>query len=121
VPTAAGDVRSGHERTKASKRKRLEQAGWRVGGVGDLLELSKEEVVVVVEMKLGLARRLRAFRAHRGLSRAAVAKLLGSSQSRVAKMEIGDATVSIDLLVRSLLVIGASRRDIARAIAQRAA
>ena len=105
---------------KASKRKRLEQAGWRVGGLGDLLGLSKEEVALV-EMKLGLARRLRAFRAHQGLSQAAVAKLLGSSQSRVAKMEIGDATVSIDLLVRSLLVIGASRRDIARAIAQRAA
>jgi len=105
---------------KTTKRKRLEQAGWRVGGVGELLGLSKEEAVLV-EMKLALARRLRAVRTHRGLSQAAVAKLLGSSQSRVAKMELGDATVSIDLMVRSLLTIGASRRDIARAIAQRAA
>jgi predicted XRE-type DNA-binding protein len=105
---------------KTSKRKRLERAGWRVGGVGDLLGLSKEEAALV-EMKLALARRLRSFRTNRGLSQVAVAKLLGSSQSRVAKMEVGDATVSIDLLVRSLLMIGASRRDVARAIAQRAA
>ena len=105
---------------KTNKRKRLERAGWRVGGVGDLLGLSKEEAALV-EMKLALARRLRSLRTNRGLSQVAVAKLLGSSQSRVAKMEVGDATVSIDLLMRSLLTIGASRRDIARAIARRAA
>ena len=105
---------------KASKRRRLEQAGWRVGGIEEFLGLGKEEAVLV-EMKLGLARRLRDLRARRRLSQATVAKLLGSSQSRVAKMETGDATVSIDLLVRSLLTMGASRKDIARAIAPRAA
>ena len=105
---------------KARKRRRLERSGWRIGHTEEFLELSKEDAAFV-EVKLGLARRLRALRAHRKLSQAAVAKLLGSSQSRVAKMETGDATVSIDLLVRSLLVIGASRRDIARAIARRAA
>jgi len=50
-----------------------------------------------------------------------LAKLVRSSQSRVAKMETGDAAVSIDLLVRSLLAIGASPKDIARAIGRDAA
>jgi hypothetical protein len=50
-----------------------------------------------------------------------VAKLGRSSQSRVAKMETGDATVSLDLLVRSLLAIGASPKDIGRAISRDAA
>jgi len=105
---------------KAGKRKRLEAAGWRVGTVGEFLGLSKQESALV-EVKLRLARRLRALRARRGLSQAAVAKLVRSSQSRVAKMETGDATVSIDLLVRSLLAIGASPKDIGRAIGRAAA
>jgi DNA-binding XRE family transcriptional regulator len=78
---------------KAGKQKRLEGAGWRVGTVDEFLGLDKQESALV-EVKLRLARRLRALRAQRGLSQAAVAKLLRSSQSRVAKMETGDATVS---------------------------
>src|SRR5512139_440252 len=105
---------------KADKRKRLEGAGWRVGTVDEFLGLNKQESALV-EVKLRLARRLRALRAQRGLSQAAVAKLVRSSQSRVAKMEVGDATVSIDLLVRSLLAIGASAKDIGRAIGRDAA
>ncbi len=99
----------------ASKQTRLEGAGWRVGTVDEFLGLSKQESALV-EVKLRLARRLRALRVQRELSQVAVAKLARSSQSRVAKMETGDATVSIDLLVRSLLAIGASPKDIARAI-----
>jgi predicted XRE-type DNA-binding protein len=105
---------------KAGKRKRLEGAGWRVGTVGEFLGLSPQEAALV-EVKLRLARRLRTLRTRRRLSQAAVAKLVRSSQSRVAKMETGDATVSIDLLVRSLLAMGASPKDIARAIGRDAA
>lgn len=105
---------------KAIKRKRLEKAGWRVGTAEEFLGLAPEEAALV-EMKLNLAQRLRELRGDRGLSQVAAAKLLGSSQSRVAKMEAGDTTVSVDLLVRSLLAIGASRGDIAKAIARRAA
>jgi len=50
------------------------------------------------------------------LSQTELAKLLHPSQSRVAKMEGGDPSVSIDLLIRSLLALGASNRDLARAI-----
>jgi DNA-binding XRE family transcriptional regulator len=105
---------------KARKRKRLEAAGWRVGSAGEFLRLKPEEAALV-EMKLNLARRLRDVRTNRGLSQAAMAKLLGSSQSRVAKMEAGDSSVSVDLLVRSLLLVGASRAEIAREIGRRAA
>jgi predicted XRE-type DNA-binding protein len=104
----------------ASKKTRLEAAGWHVGTVDEFLGLTRQESALV-EVKLRLARRLRALRTQRGLSQIPVAKLVRSSQSRVAKMETGDATVSIDLLVRSLLAIGASPKDIARAIGRDAA
>ena len=104
----------------ARKRKRLEAAGWRVGSAAEFLRLTPEEAALV-EMKLNLARRLRDVRTNRGLSQEAMAKLLGSSQSRVAKMEAGDRSVSVDLLVRSLLLVGASRAEIAREISRRAA
>jgi DNA-binding XRE family transcriptional regulator len=105
---------------KARKRKRLEAAGWRAGSAAEFLRLKPEEAALV-EMKLNLARRLRDVRTDRGLSQEAMAKLLGSSQSRVAKMEAGDRSVSVDLLVRSLLLVGASRAEIAREISRRAA
>jgi DNA-binding XRE family transcriptional regulator len=105
---------------KARKRKRLEAAGWRVGSADEFLRLKPEEAALV-EMKLNLARHLRDVRTDRGLSQEAMAKLLGSSQSRVAKMEAGDRSVSVDLLVRSLLLVGASRAEIAREISRRAA
>jgi len=40
-----------------------------------------------------------------------------SSQSRVAKMEAADPEVSFELLLRGLLALGATRRDVARALA----
>ena len=96
-----------------AKRKRLEARGWRVGTASDFLRLSAEEAALI-EMKLNLSQALRARREARGLSQVALAKRLRSSQSRVSKMEAADQTVSIDLLVRGLVVLGATPRDIAR-------
>ncbi len=98
-----------------AKRKRLEARGWRVGTASDFLELSAEEAALV-EMKVRLGQALRARRGARGLSRVALGKRLRSSQSRVAKMEAADQTVSIDLLLRGLVVLGATPRDIARVL-----
>jgi DNA-binding XRE family transcriptional regulator len=98
---------------KLEKKKRLEAAGWRVGTVSEFLGLTDEEAALI-ELKLDLARAVRAERVRRHLTQEELGKLLGSSQSRVAKMEAGDPTVSIDLLVRSLLRLGASRRDLVR-------
>jgi len=103
---------------KAKKRARLTRAGWKVGGAEDFLGLTREESFLV-EMKLDLAARLKELRASRKLSQAEVAKLLGSSQSRVAKMEAADGTVTLDLLVRALLTVGLGKAEIARAIGGR--
>lgn len=98
---------------KTDKKRRLETAGWRVGDAKDFLELSSEEAEFV-EIKLALSRRLRRLREEQNWTQAEFARRVGSSQSRVAKMEAGDPTVSIDLLVRSLLAAGANRRDLGR-------
>ncbi len=100
---------------KKTKKDRLEAAGWKLGSTADFLDLSPEEVAFI-EMKLALARNLRLRRQRRKLSQAQLAKLLNSSQSRVAKMEAADPTVSLDLLIRSLLALGAKARDVARVI-----
>ena len=103
-----------------SKRERLKAAGWRIGSVADFLRLAPAEAAYV-EMKIALARQLRARRRQRGLSQAALARALGSSQSRVAKMEGADPAVSADLLIRALLALGSTRRDLAAAIGRRMA
>jgi ribosome-binding protein aMBF1 (putative translation factor) len=97
------------------KRKRLEQAGWRVSSAKDFLDLEPEEVALI-EMRRSLSASLKARRLKQGLSQQALASRLASSQSRVAKMEAGDPSVSLDLLIRALLAVGAAPRDIARAI-----
>jgi DNA-binding XRE family transcriptional regulator len=98
-----------------AKRKRLEQAGWSVGSTSEFLGLTEDEAAFV-ELKLALSDELRTRRESQGLTQEALARKLGSSQSRVAKMEASDATVSVDLLIRGLLAMGASRREIASAI-----
>jgi ribosome-binding protein aMBF1 (putative translation factor) len=98
-----------------ARRERLERAGWRVGSSEEFLALTKEETAYA-ELKLRLADAVAARRRKRGLSQVRAAQLLGSSQSRVAKMEAADASVSVDLLVRALLKLGASPRDVGKAI-----
>jgi DNA-binding XRE family transcriptional regulator len=100
---------------RKDKRAKLERAGWKVGSVGDFLGLSAVEEALV-ELRLTLSRSLKERRTRRRLSQEQLAELLGSSQSRVAKMEAGDPSVSIDLLIRSLLAIGATPKDLAHVI-----
>ncbi|MEK6630137.1 MAG: helix-turn-helix domain-containing protein [Acidobacteriota bacterium] len=103
---------------KNRKRTQLEAQGWRVGDVATLLDLTPEEAAFV-ETKLALSRSLRDRRTAEGLSQAALAKRLHSSQSRVAKMEAADPTVSVDLLLRALFALGARPRDVASCLARR--
>ena len=103
---------------KQIKRDRLRRAGWAVGSAAEFLGLSKAEAALV-DLKLTLSQKLRECRTRTRLSQTQLARLLGSSQSRVAKMEAGDPSVSIDLLVRSLLAIGATRKEITATIAQK--
>jgi len=98
------------------KQTRLRAAGWRVGSAADFLGLSAAEEELVA-MKLALSDRLRKARERRRITQTDLAKRMGSSQSRVAKMEAGDPGITLDLLVHGLLAIGASRREVASALA----
>ena|SRR5205085_11985604 len=100
---------------KVTKKRRLEAAGWKETSVKEFLELSEADVQYI-ETKLALSRRLREFRQERHLTQTKAAKLLKTSQSRVARMEAGDPTVSIDLLVRGLFALGATREELAEAV-----
>ena len=104
----------------AKKRKRLEAAGWQVGTATEFLKLTPAEATLV-EMRVALSQSLKERRLAEGLTQAALAKELGSSQSRVAKLEAGDPSVSLELLIRALLAVGASRKDVAQALARRVA
>jgi transcriptional regulator with XRE-family HTH domain len=85
------------------------------------LDLSDEESAYI-ELKIKLAAGLRQRRQQKGLSQLDLAAKLQSSQSRVAKMEAGDPSVSLDLLIRSLISLGATERELSRIItSQRAA
>lgn len=99
-----------------AKKERLRRDGWAVGDASDFLELTPEEAEFV-EMRLSLARAVRELRAERGLSQTELAQRVGSSQSRVAKMEAADRSVSVDLMIRCLLRIGAHRADVAAYVA----
>lgn len=103
-----------HER----KRAKLEAAGWTIGSPKRFLALTDEEAAYV-EMKVMLGERFRAARTTQNLSQAEVAQRIGSSQSRVAKMEAADPSVSLDLMVRSLFKLGAGPGDIAKALRPR--
>lgn len=98
---------------KTVKKKRLELKGWKVGTVHEFLNLSDEETAYV-ELKLALSKNLQAYRREKKLTQEELARRLKSSQSRIAKMEAGDPSVSLDLLVRSLLALGASRKHLAQ-------
>ena len=105
---------------KNTKRDRLQQAGWRIGSAQDFLGLSEEEMALI-EMRLALGRSLKERRLASGLTQQELALRVGSSQSRVAKMESADPGVSIDLFVRSLLKLGATRQEVGRIIGRRTA
>ena len=102
---------------REAKRKRLLAKGWKVGTAREFLHLTDEENSFI-ELRLKLAEGLKARRLSQGLTQVQLAKAVRSSQSRVAKMEAGDPTVSLDLLVRSLLVLGTTNRELAQIIAR---
>lgn len=97
-----------------AKLKRLKAAGWKAGSARDFLQLSDEEAMLV-ELKLMLTDAIKASRQKRGLSQIDLAKKMGSSQSRVAKIEAGDPSVSLDLIMRAFFATGATRRELQRA------
>ena len=108
------------EADERSKTGKLERAGWKLGTPKEFLGLTDEEAALI-EIKFALARGIKERRLSLRLTQADLAKQLRSSQSRIAKMEASDATVSMDFLVRSLLLLGATTQEVGRVIARSSA
>jgi len=98
-----------------NKKELLRAKGWEVGSTEEFLELSEEELAYI-ELKISLSRLTKELRVKRQLTQQQTADLISSSQSRVAKIEAGDPSVSVDLQIRSLLALGASKEELAEAI-----
>ena len=97
-------------------REKLEAKGWKVGTVSDFLELTPEEIALI-EIKLALSRSLKE-RRQKIMTQAELAEKIHSSQPRIAKAENGDASVSIELLIRAMLASGATPQEIGQVIAR---
>jgi DNA-binding XRE family transcriptional regulator len=95
------------------KQRRLEKAGFQVGSVSDFLGMNEEETAYL-EVKLALANTLIKVRKKRKYTQIELAERIHSSQSRVAKMESGDPSVSLDLLIHTLFALGCTSRDLGR-------
>jgi DNA-binding XRE family transcriptional regulator len=105
---------------REAKQRRLAAKGWKTGDAKDFLGLSEQEEVYI-DLRLRLAEGLKTRRIQQHLTQIQLAEAVQSSQSRIAKMESGDPTVSLDLLVKALLALGASARELAKIIASPAA
>jgi DNA-binding XRE family transcriptional regulator len=105
---------------KKEKVKNLEKKGWRVGTVSEFLGLSREEEEYI-EMKLALSRYFQELRRKKNLTQVQVAEKIKSSQSRVAKIERAESSVSLDLIVRSIIALGSSKKEIGRVILEKTA
>ena len=99
--------------TFEEKKKRLEAAGWKVGNAEDFLGLTPEESAYI-DVKIALSDNFKVLRQQRKLSQVQTAQILKTSQSRVAKMEKGDPSVSTDLLLKALFTLGMKKKNLGR-------
>jgi predicted XRE-type DNA-binding protein len=103
---------------EAKKLARLEAAGWKTGSADDFLGLTPEESAYL-DLRMVLSDAVRETRKAKRLTQGELAGLLESSQSRVAKVEAADESVSLDLLIRALLALGVSLQELAKVIGGR--
>jgi len=101
----------------ADKRKKLESKGWRVGTATEFLGLTPEDEAWI-EMKRALRDKVVELRAAKNISQAELASKLGTKQPRISKIEAGDKSVGYDLLMKSLLALGATPADIGKVLSQ---
>lgn len=83
----------------------LEAAGFEVTTVAEFLGLTEVEEKIV-EFRLQMSRGIRALRETKGWTQKQLAKAIGSSQPRVAKIEVGSPDVSLDLMMRGYFAVG---------------
>jgi DNA-binding XRE family transcriptional regulator len=98
-----------------SKRTKLRKLGYRVTSTQEFLGLSDEEMTLI-DLKILLIEKLRQTRQLKGITQQQLARLIRSSQSRIAMLERGRPDVSLDLICRALFAMGIGRRELGRAI-----
>ncbi|HEY6803228.1 MAG TPA: helix-turn-helix transcriptional regulator [Pyrinomonadaceae bacterium] len=101
------------------KKKKLEAKGWRFGSAADFLELSPEDATYI-ELRLRLVDALKS-RRKAEFSQVEFATAMGSSQSRVAKIEANDPTVSLDLIIKGLIALKVSLPELGEILVRDAA
>ena len=94
-----------------AKREALEAAGWKIGDVAEFLGLSEEEQQII-EFRLMVGRGVRRLREGHDLTQQQLAERIGSSQSRVAKIEAASSEVSLDLMLRGFFSAGGRLTDL---------
>ncbi len=94
----------------SEKKERLERRGWKLTTAREWLGLTRAEMAII-DARILLANAIRNQRQNSRLSQAALAKLMGSNQSRVAKIENLDREVTVDLQLRAMFAAnpGAAR------------
>jgi ribosome-binding protein aMBF1 (putative translation factor) len=96
-----------------NKRDKLKEKGYQIGSVADFLELTPEEEAYI-DIRLDISNMVKAQRAKRGWTQEQLARSIGSSQSRIAKLEGGDPGISMDLMIKALLRLGTSKKQIGK-------
>ncbi len=100
----------------AAKKAKLLAAGYTTGTVAEFLQLSPYETEII-ETRIALTNMVRKLRTEGHITQADLAARLHSGQSRIAKMEASDPSVSLDFILKALYTLGADRRQVAEAIA----
>lgn len=98
------------------KQKRLEAAGWVVSDTPTFLGLTDEDMRYI-DLCIILSDAIRERRIAAGMTQQQLADKMGSSQSRVAKMESRHPGPSAALLIRALFAIGVTLEELAEIIA----
>jgi DNA-binding XRE family transcriptional regulator len=101
---------------KSAKKQRLKAAGFKVGSADEFLALTPEESTLV-SLRMSLAEQVRSRRLRLHYSQTELARRIGSSQSRIAKLEGAESDVSLELLIRALVATGANMREIGKVVA----
>ena len=98
-------------------KEKLKKHGWEITSVKEFLSLSEEDMKLI-ELRITLGKYLKEQRKKNGYTQDQLAKMIRSNQSRIAKMENGDNSVTIDALLKSLFYLGIPAKEISKVFAK---